>query len=184
MSSMAKSLCQRPLEVLQSLELRSKQNAFGLPQQIDVKNTWDGVGFMLGQTRLVAAMDEVLEILKMPPMTYVPGAKSWVKGIANVRGTLLPIMDLKGFMGKTLVDVDRRSRVLVVRHKGIAAGLLVDEVLGMQHFFEEEFKAGSKGLDEVVARYVEGVYHQRGTDWSVFGFHRLLETAEFLQVAA
>lgn len=181
---MATLSCQRPLEVLLTLEQRGKRHAFGLPQQIEVKNTWDGVGFMLGEQALAADMSEVKEILKMPPMTYVPGAKAWVKGIANVRGTLLPVMDLKGFLGMALVEINRNSRVLVVRHKGIVAGLLVDEVLGMQHFFEEEFKAGSEGVNEYIGDYVEGSYRQGGVDWHVFSLHRLFETAEFLQVAA
>ena len=47
---------------------------------------------------LLTRMGEVSEILDPPDYTRVPGVKDWVVGIANVRGSLLPLMDLKGFV--------------------------------------------------------------------------------------
>ena len=54
-----------------------------------------GLVSVVGDTVLVSKMGEVTEILDPPDFTRVPGVQSWVVGIANVRGSLLPLMDLK-----------------------------------------------------------------------------------------
>lgn len=172
-----------PIELLRSIDQRSRANAFGLPQQIEIKSTWEGLGFRLGDGRFVAPLGEIKEILTWPRMTKVPGAKSWVKGVANVRGNLLPVMDLQEFLGYPPSRLSRGSRVLVVHHKGIAAGLLVDEVLGLRHFFEEEFSA-AKSDDAHLRDYLRGTYRQDGKLWQVFSLHDLVEGQAFMQVAA
>ena len=70
-----------------------------------------------------------------------PGAKSWVKGLANVRGQLLPMLDLRQFLGSGATTPGRNTRVVVVNHREIPAGLMVDEVLGFRRFAESEFNA-------------------------------------------
>ena len=54
---------------------------------------------MAGELYLVAR-EEAREVLGVPaPLTRVPGAKSWILGLANVRGQLLPIIDLRAYLG-------------------------------------------------------------------------------------
>lgn len=175
---------QHPLLLLQDIERRSKVHAFELPQQLDVRVTWDGVGFRVGEVPLVAAVDEVKEILPVPRLTAVFGAKRWVKGVANIRGTLLPVMDLQGFIQGGVTLPGRRSRLLVVRHKGISAGLMVDEVLGLKHFYEEEFSPESGAGDPAFGHYLRGSYRQEGEIWPVFSMAALVDSPEFMQVAA
>jgi twitching motility protein PilI len=58
--------------------------------------------------------DEVREVLMVPPaITRVPGAKSWVRGLANVRGHLLPLVDLREFLGSGVGGTERSARALV-----------------------------------------------------------------------
>lgn len=178
------ALPKHPILLLQSIERRSQSHAFELPQQLEVRNTWDGVGFRLGHLHLVAAVDEVKEILPMPRLTTVPGAKRWVLGVANIRGTLLPVLDLHGFMQGQNGTPSRRSRILVVRHRGITAGLLVDEVLGLKHFYEEEFIQEGSVSDLAVMGYLRGAYRQDGEAWPVFSMSMLVDSPDFMQVAA
>jgi twitching motility protein PilI len=175
---------QHPLLLLQEIERRSKVYAFDLPQQLDVRTTWDGVGFRVGNVQLVAAVDEVKEIMPVPRLTAVFGAQRWVRGVANIRGTLLPVMDLQGFVQGSPSSPGRRSRILVVRHKGISAGLMVDEVLGLKHFYEEEHGADDAAGDPAFGRYLRGVYRQDGETWPVFSMIALVDSPEFMQVAA
>jgi len=170
-----------PLSLLLDIETRSRRNALGIPQQIEVRRSWSGIGFRVGEHRLVAALGDVREILEYPPLTRVPGALPWVKGIANIRGNLLPIMDLKGFLADEESELGRRTRVLVIRQGGLAAGLVVDEVLGLRHFFDEE------ASDEVpeagkLGEFLDGAYRQGGALWAVFSVRALAESQQFLQV--
>lgn len=174
-----------PLQLLQGLELKAKRTAHGLPQQMDIQTTWDAIGFRLMGQRLVVAMKDVREILTLPIMTRIPGARNWVLGIANIRGNLMPILDLSGFLTNEPGELKRRSRILVVSQRGVTAGLMVDEVFGMRHFLDEEFSpqhAAGKGTP--LESYLMGSYRQTGEYWGVFDMNKLFETPEFMKVAA
>ena len=63
----------------------------GRPELVEAPGHWRGVGFRLGQRRFVSSFEEVVEILSLPAVTPVPGAQAWMLGVANVRGSLLPV---------------------------------------------------------------------------------------------
>lgn len=181
---MAAIRSQEPFALLREIETRSQQKALGLPQKIEVRRTWSGIGFRIGEQWLVSPTDEVLEILKFPPLTRVPSALSWVKGIANIRGSLVPVMDLRAFLGDAPIKLARESRVLVIQQGGFTSGLLVDEVLGMRHFFEEE---RSDQLPEVSANlgsYLTGAFKQGNRVWGVFDMRSLAKSTRFMEVAS
>lgn len=172
-----------PLQILRGIEARCREQAYELPRQIEVKEDWMGIGFRLGQHRLVAPLDQVVEILTYPGMSKVPGSKEWVRGIANVRGNLLPIMDLQGYLSGRSASTNRRSRVLVVNHKGVFSGLVVDEVLGLKHFMPEQRVNESPIKDAALKPYLQFGFEVGSEHWSVFSMHRLAETPQFLQAA-
>jgi twitching motility protein PilI len=173
-----------PILLLHELAQRGRARASGLPQQIEVKATWEGVGFRLNERGWVVPLDQVKEILTKVQLSRIPSAKEWVRGVANVRGTLLPILDLKGFLSGEMTKMSRHSRILVMQHKGIVAGLLVEEVTGMRHFFEEEFSADTSDLDVPFVQMLIGQYRQHGEAWGVFNINHLTELPEFMHVAA
>lgn len=175
---------QPPILILYQLDQRSKAYAHSLPQQLEAKSTWDGIGFRLGEFTVLAPMEQVGEILTISDISRIPGAKEWVRGIANVRGNLLPILDLPGFVFGKVGKMTRKSRVLVMQYQGIFAGLMVNEVLGMRHFLEEEFSEDVAPLDKSIQPFLTGSIRQRGEVWGVFNIHQLVERPEFMQVAA
>jgi len=175
---------QVPILLLHEMAQRGRQKAQSLPQQIEAKATWVGVGFKIGDTLMVAQLDQIKEILTRATISRIPGAKEWVKGVSNIRGNLLPILDLSGFLSGRLSKMTKQSRILVIQHKGISAGLIVDEVLGMRHFLEEEFSEDVSSADAIYHKLLTGSYRQTGARWAVFDIHKLVETSEFLKVSA
>ncbi len=173
-----------PILLLREYEQRCKATARGLPKQIEVKRTWDGIGFRVGQHKLVSALGDVHEILPYPELTRVPGTKPWVKGIANIRGNLLTVLDLRGFLFGDNVRLGRNERVLVMQNAGVTAGVLVDEVLGLRHFTEEEATREEHELGERLSSFLAGTYREESGLWGVFSMLSLVENAEFMQVAA
>jgi len=180
---MAQGTSQHPLQVLQEIEARCRKFAAGLPQQEEVREEWLGIAFRVGELHLAAPLGEVVELLTFPSMTRVPGAKSWVLGVANVRGNLLPVMDLSGFLYDRATVLTKRSRVLVLKQGGVFAGLLVDEVIGQRHFLEENRLSELPGVDIAVAPYLERAYRHDEENWAVFSMRRLAESPLFMQVA-
>ena len=151
MASALLELRERPFELLKELERRSRIAASGRGQESGHQEEWVGVGFRVGKTRLVAAREEVREVLTWPGVTALPGAKPWLLGLANVRGQLLPITDLAAFFGGEPITIGRSSRVLMVNHGDIPAGLLVDEVRGFRRFVASVAPGNAPSLG-VVAR--------------------------------
>jgi twitching motility protein PilI len=113
----------------------------------------------------------------------MPGVKPWVKGVANLRGRLLPMMDLCGFFGHELSTVRKQRRVLVVEHQEVFAGLLVDEVCGLQHFEQDSFEPLPVGERQgAKAEFVRG-HFRRERDWRVFSLFALARSVSFMNVA-
>lgn len=172
-----------PFQLLASLDGRYRSRAAALPAQQENREIWSGIGFRIAGNYYVAPMDEVGEVLPEPRFTLLPGVKRWVRGVANVRGRLLPVMDLCGFLGLTLSDNRKSRRVMVVEYEGLFAGLTVDEVLGMQHFGVESFAQSVDGIPDSVRPYVHGTF-SRERDWVVFSPYVLATDAGFLDVVA
>lgn len=172
-----------PVAILAEIEQRARAHAAGLPQQEDIREQWSGIGFRLGERWMLAPLDEVTELLTLPTMTRVPGAKAWVLGIANVRGNLLPIMDLNGYLYGRRTAVGKRSRVLVVNHRGVFAGLLVDDVTGMRHFEADSRLTERPESDLETMPYLERGFELDGLAWPVFSMRKLAGSPLFMQVA-
>jgi twitching motility protein PilI len=177
------SSCANPLEWLARLEHLCLAHAHGLPQQEESDEYWVGIGFRLGGQNLVAPLGEVAEILTAPALSKVPRTKPWVCGIANVRGNLLPIMDLLGYLHDRPAVLSRRSRILVVNHNGVYSGLVVDAVLGLRHFREDQRCAQLPGDDEQMKQYMAYGFKAGDEHWGVFSMHTLAETPQFIKAA-
>ena len=137
-----KSLRDRPFELLAELERRGRAVSAQLNQEASAGHEWVGVALRMAGDLYLVAREETREVLGVPASTTrVPGARPWIKGLANVRGQLLPIIDLRQFLGSGVTPVTRNTRIVVVNHREIPAGLIVDEVLGFRRFAENEFTA-------------------------------------------
>jgi twitching motility protein PilI len=117
-------------------------------------------------------------------ITRIPGAKSWVKGLANVRGSLMPMLDLRQFLGSGATTPGRNTRVIVVHHREIPAGLIVDEVLGFRRFAESEFNAEAPPTVIRCDPYLAGAFRRGGEVWPVLSLKSLVESPSFLQAAS
>lgn len=177
-------LVEHPFELLLELERRAREALAGKGTGVSTEE-WVGIGFRIGDEQFVANRDEVREVLMLPEtITRVPGAKRWMLGIANLRGHLLPLVDLKMLLGSGRTTLRRKTRVISVNHRDILGGLVVDEVLGFRRFMDSEHV--EKWPPTVVRcdRYLNGAF-QRGQDnWPVFGLYDLVESTTFLQASA
>ncbi|MHC8403154.1 chemotaxis protein CheW [Pseudomonas sp. MDT1-17] len=173
-------------ELLLQIDQRCRLLAADLPSQPTRQDSWSGIGFRLGEHWYVAPMGEVSEVLHEPRFTQLPGVRSWVKGVANLRGRLLPIIDLCGFFsgnepGHELSAVRKQRRVLVVEHNDVFAGLMVDEVFGLQHFAQDSLEPVDT-LSGPIAPFIKGRF-QREQNWQVFSPFALAQAQSFMHVA-
>lgn len=180
-----RSLRDRPFELLRELDRRARSMVQGQPEAAAAGAEWVGIAFRLGGEAFLLAREETREVMGYPAaVTRVPGAKSWIRGLANVRGQLMPIIDLRAFLGSGATNVARATRVLVANHREIPAGLVVDEVMGFRRFYEGEFSSDLPPTLLRCERYLAGAFKRGAEVWPVFSVHGLLESQQFLQAAA
>ncbi len=178
------TLVKQPFELLREIERRSRQaysgrGSGGMPAE------WVGVGFRIGDEQFVAGREQVREVLMLPDsMTRVPGAKRWMLGIANLRGHLLPLVDVKLLLGGGRTSLRRVTRVISVNHREVPAGLVVDEVLGFRRFLNDEFTDQWPQTALRCDRFLSGAYQRGEETWPVFNLFDFIESNLFLQAAA
>ncbi len=180
-----RSLLDKPYELLLELENRARAAQAGQVRDTQSGDEWVGVAFRLGAETFLVAREETREVLSVPAfLTRVPGARAWIRGLANVRGQLLPVVDLRGFLSGGPAPIGRNARILVVNNRDVPAGLLVDEVLGFRRFTDREFSTQLPATMLSCERYLAGAFRRNSDVWPVFGLRGLLESNEFLMGAA
>lgn len=176
-----------PFDVLLDYEDRSLAHVAGLPEQLDAPGLWRGVGYRVGRHRLASGFNEVGEILPMPAVTPVPGAQPWMLGVANIRGNLLPIVDLKQFMEGERTVLHEGQRLLIVRQPGGDVAVTIDELYGQRSFHEEQRLGEEEEAPLREGRYahfVERAFRLGEDAWGIFSLERLARTPEFRQAAS
>ncbi|MEM9530628.1 MAG: chemotaxis protein CheW [Pseudomonadota bacterium] len=173
-----------PFDTLKAYEKRSLVHAVGLPEQALASGTWSGIAFSVADLNLVGDISEIVEILPVPAMTIVPGAKPWIMGVANVRGTLVPVVDFRVFLGGERVAHTNTTRVLVIQQSGGVVGLLIDEVQGQRHFLKEERTEDSHYEGQAIEPYLVRQYVKGDDHWGAVDFTRLVNNPVFMQAAA
>jgi twitching motility protein PilI len=167
------------MSALAEIERRSHLAAQRMPKMAVVKDFWDGLVFNVSGVRVTAAMNEVSEMLPYQErITRVPGAKAWMLGLANVRGSLLPVIDLQVYLGAKAVVPSKASRILVLRLRGLVAGLLVPSVQGMRHFKLRD-KVPNARMKGALGAYVYEAFNLEGEVWPVFSMLALAADPEF-----
>ncbi|HET7844251.1 MAG TPA: chemotaxis protein CheW [Xanthomonadales bacterium] len=173
-----------PFDILLDYEQRAQAHVAGAAEQVEAPGLWRGIGFRIGTQHLVSGIGEVNEILTMPAMTVIPGTKPWMLGVANIRGNLIAIVDLRNFIEGARTPIGDKSRVLVARQPGGAVGVLVDEVLGQRNFTDENIPVENVDVDERYARFIARSYELGSSVWSIFSMTTLVRSPDFLQAAA
>lgn len=155
-----------------------------LPIAVDSAPRWSGVGFSLLGQRFVAPIGQVTEIMEVPSSTKLPGVQSWVIGLSNVRGRLLPLFDLGRYFGGVMSTHKKNQRVLVLETNSLYSGLVVDSAYGMQHFDMDNFDHNVEGIADQIRPFVDGRFISNTNDhWNVFSVSTLAQDSKFINAA-
>ncbi len=132
--------------------------------------------FSLGRARYAVPIGAVIEVGAVPPVTPVPHLPAWVLGVTNLRGEILSVVDLAGFLGASPEGPAAGGRMLVVRGEAEEpfAGLVVDQVAGLASFAAGRLTSAAAPLDDPVSTYLAGVVERGGEVVAVLDVKRLL----------
>lgn len=180
-----RELADKPFDLLVEMERRSRLNLAAAAGLSPEAREWVGIGCLLGDERYLVERGQVREVMMMPPaITRVPGSKEWVAGLANLRGQLLPIVDLRQFLGAGSSRGLRTARVLVAEYAELLVGIIVDEVYGFRRFNDSEYSREIPETRLRCERYLDGACIRGADVWPVISMQKLLAAEEFQQAAA
>lgn len=115
------------------------------------------VTFLLGEDEFGADIMDVKEIIRVPEITKVPNAPSYVEGACNLRGNVLPIIDGRIRFNLEKKEKDENSRVLVIDVEGKAVGVVVDKVSEVMRVNTSDIEAPPQIIKNVDYDYLNGV---------------------------
>ncbi|MBO9827535.1 MULTISPECIES: chemotaxis protein CheW [Xanthomonas] len=173
-----------PFDILEAYERRSLAHAVQMPERAFDDDVWRGVGYRVGTRHLVSDFREVVEIVRMPPVTPVPGAQPWLLGVGNLRGNLFPVVDLKQFLEGERTALQEGQRVLIMRQSGGDVALTIDELFGQRSFTEAQAVEPGDLAQGRYAHFIDRAFRGDAQDWGVFSLSLLSRTPEFRQAAA
>lgn len=171
-----------PFETLAHYERLSLAHASGTPETLEAPGLWRGIGFRAGSRLFVSGIDEISELLAVPSLTQVPGTQAWLLGVANVRGNLVPVIDLARFLFGERTQATERTRLLVVRQGAGSVALMVDEVFGQRTVDAEQRRHAEEENDPRLTRFVDDRVGE--PKLAVFSMGKLVRAPDFRQAAA
>ncbi len=122
------------------------------------------VVFQIGQDRYACPLENVAEISRIPAVTPVPGTDDFVLGLANLRGNIVSVLDLKPLLGVPEDEEKPLSayRMLLVTHGDVTAAFIVDRVEGVVTVHESALEPPLPGSAESVRPWITGHFEHDG----------------------
>lgn len=113
--------------------------------------------FKLKNEEFCVDIMQVLEIIRMQNITKVPDVPDFVEGIINLRGTVIPIIDLKKRLKLKLVDYDDDTRIIIIKIGNKSVGFIVDSVTEVLHVDNDSIKEAPDFIAGIGKEYIESV---------------------------
>jgi purine-binding chemotaxis protein CheW len=118
--------------------------------------------FALGSEQYGLEIRHVTEIINLQPITVVPEVPAYIKGIINLRGTIIPVMDVRLRFRKESRDYNDRTCIIVVRCEDATIGLIVDSVAEVSNIADADI-VDPPGWNSEGSRYIQGVGKVNGS---------------------
>jgi len=134
------------------------------------------VTFNLGKEEFALNIADIQEIIKMQPFTPVPLTPEYVEGVMNIRGNIIPVINLRIKMNFTKREVNSRTRIIVVNFENRRVGLIVDnmnEVVGIEP--EKLQPPPLESADESESKSFEALYILEERIISILDIQKILE---------
>ncbi len=115
------------------------------------------IGFNIGEENFGVDIQTVKEVIRHKEITRLPKAPSFVKGVINLRGDIIPILDLRDRFGLEHREYNEMTRVIVVEVDDKSIGMVVDSVSHVQRIGEAEIEPPPPIVGGISAEYLRGV---------------------------
>ena len=113
--------------------------------------------FQLHNEEYALPVEYIGAIERIHPITRVPRAEEFVKGVINLRGVIIPIIDLRLRFGMPEMELSEENRIIIVNKNGFEVGLIVDTASDVIDLEMDKMEPKPEVVGSVAANYIDGV---------------------------
>ena len=113
--------------------------------------------FVVGDETFGFGIEYVTEIVGMQSITTVPDVQNYIKGVINLRGSVIPVIDIRLRFGLNEREYDERTCIVVVKLNELSVGLIVDIVHEVTNIPESKISEPPKVRGDAGAQYIDGM---------------------------
>ena len=136
------------------------------------------VGFRIGRETFGLPIAMVREIVRVPEITSVPNAPDYIEGVINLRGRIIPVVDLRKRFGEKVIEASKRNRIVVVELESRAIGLIVNSASEVIKIPPSDIEAPHSVFQEGELNYITGVGKLRGRLVMLLDLSKILQRGE------
>ncbi|MEF2244542.1 MULTISPECIES: chemotaxis protein CheW [unclassified Paenibacillus] len=113
--------------------------------------------FALNHEEYGIEVDKVQTIERLSPITRVPKTPAFIKGVINLRGAVVPVIDLRGRFNLEETELNENSRIIVVAVNDIEVGFIVDSANDVIDIDTDEIDSPPEIVGGIRAKYLHGI---------------------------
>ena len=132
------------------------------------------VVFMLENEEYAVPVSQIKEVIKIPPITNVPECLDYVEGIINIRGLVMPVVNLKRRLRLSEDCVTNSARIMIAELKSQTVGLVVDEVNEVKRIKMADIQLPPAMVERGSGTYINGVFYNGDTMYIVIDLEYVL----------
>lgn len=141
-------------------EQTNQINAFDdIQQDLIDEEAQKNLTFTVEEESFGIPIEHVTQIIGIQHITFIPNQPKYVKGVINLRGQIIPVMDIRLKFGKPVIDYDDRTCIIVVNKNDMDVGIIVDRVSEVLNIKESEIAPTPSFNEEVKNQYISGIAH-------------------------
>jgi len=136
------------------------------------------VGFRIGRETFGLPISLVREIVRVPDITSVPNAPEYIEGVINLRGRIIPVVDLRKRFGEKITEPSKKNRIVVVELETRRIGLIVNSASEVLKIAPSEIEAPHDVFQEGELNYITGVGKLKGRLVILLDLNKILQRGE------
>jgi purine-binding chemotaxis protein CheW len=136
------------------------------------------VGFRIGRETFGLPIGAVREIVRVPEITSVPNAPDFIEGVINLRGRIIPVVDLRKRFGEPVGAPNKKNRIVVVEVENRLLGLMVNSASEVLKIPPSEIEAPHSVFQEGDLNYITGVGKLHGRLVILLDLSKVLQRGE------
>ncbi len=136
------------------------------------------VGFRIGRETFGLPIAAVREIVRVPEITSVPNAPDFIEGVINLRGRIIPVVDLRKRFGEPVGQQSKKNRIVVVEIENRSIGLMVNSASEVLKIPPSEIEAPHSVFQEGDLNYITGVGKLHGRLVILLDLSKVLQRGE------